>query len=276
MSDLVRMVESLPWACGVRLIGTTPAGLVAVFKPGGVLSHPNPGKGGRDRALLPWPYRTESECFTSPEADIPDLHLLHRLDGPTSGIVLLATNQGEADRVRELFARKQVEKVYYAMVKGGLRSPRELWRDRLGTVRERGVARTRTGGGAESVTEARSPCRPPRHAPFTLLELRPQTGRTHQLRVQCAQRKMPILGDQTYGDFSWNREWQKASGEKGLYLHAARITLPGSGSGGELLTLSAAWPDYFSEALRHVGYPPNGLPAPVDRIATRQTSRKRD
>ena len=55
--------------------------------------------------------------------------------------------------------------------------------------------------------------------PMALLELKPKTGRTHQLRIQCAQRGMAILGDQTYGDFQRNRGLKTEA----LFLHSESI-----------------------------------------------------
>jgi 23S rRNA-/tRNA-specific pseudouridylate synthase len=54
-----------------------------------------------------------------------------------------------------------------------------------------------------------------------LLRLQPHTGRSHQLRVQCARRGLPIVGDQTYGDFRLNREFARHTGWKRLFLHSA-------------------------------------------------------
>lgn len=54
----------------------------------------------------------------------------------------------------------------------------------------------------------------------SLLRLEPRTGRSHQLRVQCAKRGLPIVGDQTYGDFGLNRTLAKATGAKRLFLHS--------------------------------------------------------
>ena len=54
----------------------------------------------------------------------------------------------------------------------------------------------------------------------TLIRLEPRTGRSHQLRVQCAKRHLPIVGDQTYGDFGANRVFAKAAGTKRMFLHS--------------------------------------------------------
>jgi 23S rRNA-/tRNA-specific pseudouridylate synthase len=56
--------------------------------------------------------------------------------------------------------------------------------------------------------------------PLALIALEPRTGRSHQLRVQCAKRHLPIVGDATYGDFGANRAFAKATGEKRLFLHS--------------------------------------------------------
>ena len=76
----------------------------------------------------------------------------------------------------------------------------------------------RGGIPAESrVTILRAGSGEPRTA---LIRLEPRTGRSHQLRVQCARRGLPIVGDQTYGDFRRNREFAKRAGTKRLFLHS--------------------------------------------------------
>jgi 23S rRNA-/tRNA-specific pseudouridylate synthase len=62
--------------------------------------------------------------------------------------------------------------------------------------------------------------------PLALLQLEPATGRSHQLRVQCARRHLPIVGDATYGDFRANRDYARHSGQKRLFLHSHETSLP--------------------------------------------------
>jgi tRNA pseudouridine65 synthase len=57
----------------------------------------------------------------------------------------------------------------------------------------------------------------------SLLQLEPSTGRSHQLRVQCAKRGLPIVGDRTYGDFGANRTFAKAGGPKRMFLHCLKV-----------------------------------------------------
>jgi 23S rRNA-/tRNA-specific pseudouridylate synthase len=114
-----------------------------------------------------------------------------------------------------------VRKTYLAVVFGVPRRPLELWRDRLSIEKRGGRIRACAQAGhvpAESqMTVVRTGRRQPRLA---LLRLAPRTGRSHQLRVQCAQRGLPMVGDQTYGDFARNREFAKSTGFKRLFLHA--------------------------------------------------------
>lgn len=73
---------------------------------------------------------------------------------------------------------------------------------------------------------------------MALLELRPGTGRTHQLRIQCANRGLPIVGDRTYGDFTKNRNSKVES----LFLHAESIELA---QGAGIFKSHVAEPEYF-------------------------------
>lgn len=203
-----------------------PSGLIAVEKPSGVRAHPNQEKPDR-RALLALPYEAEAEAYRFENGD--PVYLLHRLDAPTSGVVLLATEPKTAEAVRGAFAAHAVEKIYYALVKGRPARPAETWHDPLATRRDRGAVRTRTGHGDPAETRMerlRSFSGPP---VLSVLRLTPVTGRTHQLRVQCAARGFSIVGDATYGDFRFNRLYAKQTGQKRLFLHAAEIRLTGDG-----------------------------------------------
>ncbi len=216
--------SSLPLVPGVALLAHDRNGLAALSKPAGVLSHPNERGKDRGRALLDADYDLDAECFvwTAP-ADGAErrLWLLNRLDSATSGVILVAADGKLAADVKAQFQRKAIAKTYVALVFGTPRTPKELWRDRLAVARKGGVVRSSTAGGH---IPAESECRVLRAergaAPLALLELKPLTGRTHQLRVQCAKRQLPIVGDQTYGDFRKNREFAKAARTKRLFLHS--------------------------------------------------------
>ncbi len=212
-----------PLGTGVRWLGAGAGGVLALEKPAGVLSHPNAPK-DQPRSRLQAAYDPEAECYQwqTPEGE-RRLWLLHRLDSPTSGVLLLADNAPLADALREAFASRAIEKTYFALVKGRLQPSPQIWRDRLKTEKNAEHLRSETGGSTEALTEAELAEAPPGLG-LSLLRLRPKTGRTHQLRVQCARHQHPIVGDRTYGDFALNnRLFQQI--DRRLYLHAAEVHL---------------------------------------------------
>jgi 23S rRNA pseudouridine955/2504/2580 synthase len=221
-----------PLGPGVSLLARHPVGLVALNKPEGILSHPN-GPTDEPRSLLTCRYDAQRECFCwtreEPGRRRPvtvRLFLLHRLDSATSGVLLLANSPELAATAKQAFADRAVEKRYEALVFGLPKRETDTWRDALETSRGAEGLRTRPGAGAPAVTDMHLISK--RDSEFgwiSRLELRPKTGRTHQLRVQCQRRKLPIIGDQTYGDFSLNRAYARQTGAKRLHLHACSITL---------------------------------------------------
>lgn len=215
--------NAIPLGRGVQVLKTHPSGLLALSKPAGVRSHPNQ-KGTDSKALLQLPYDLDTQCY---QADGVVWHLLHRLDAPTSGIILLTSSAEQAERIRSLFAERKVKKTYYAIVLGKTKAREELWQDRLKTQHTHtDTVRTERGGSDQAVASMRSLRFTPKPPTLSLLELKPETGRTHQLRIQCAQRRLPIVGDATYGDYAFNRRCAKEWGHKRLFLHAAELVVP--------------------------------------------------
>lgn len=222
-------------------------GLVAVEKAVGVLSHPNMKRDSRP-SLLDLPFDPEGEIYGGGSCS---WHLLNRLDAPTSGILLLASDPGVAAAVRKAFTSHQVEKTYAAVVKGVPMPDRQKWRDRLSVMRRGGKLRTTVVRGkpdAETVMESlRTADLPPARS---LLRLKPVTGKTHQLRVQCASRHLPIVGDATYGDFRFNREFRKKLGEGRLFLHSWKTHLRFTHGGGKVdFYVESPLPAAFAVAL---------------------------
>jgi 23S rRNA pseudouridine1911/1915/1917 synthase len=127
------------------------------------------------------------------------LGIVHRLDKPVSGVLLFARTSKAAARLSEQFRTGSVDKVYWAIVEGEVTSASgdlEHWLRKntgTGTVE---VLPPETAGAKLARLHYRRRGRPGR---LTWLELRPSTGRTHQLRVQLAQLGHPIVGDTRYG-----------------------------------------------------------------------------
>lgn len=222
--------EQLPLGTGVTLLTHDANGLAALYKPEGVLSHPNM-ESEVPRAILTVPYSIKGECFNWTPADIPGaaprrLYLLNRLDSATSGVILVTANEKLATYMRDLFLHKHVHKLYQALVFGKPSEASQLWRDRLSVQKSRAKIRVGVGKGADAAAKASESrmtvIRQKREAvpPLALIQLEPLTGRSHQLRVQCAGRNLPIVGDLTYGDFAANKTFAKATGCKRLFLHS--------------------------------------------------------
>lgn len=215
--------SAFPLGSEVEILTEAPGGLIAFNKPAGVLSHPNM-KSEQPRALLTCDYSIEGEFFrwTDPAGAGRTLWLLNRLDSHTSGVILGVLDDTElARRIRSLFRAKHIEKVYHALVFGKPSQPSAIWKDRLAIEKRGGQVRTKAGDGIPSESQVRVlRQRRDAAAPLALIELTPRTGRSHQLRVQCAHRHLPIVGDATYGDFGANRALAKATGIKRLCLHS--------------------------------------------------------
>jgi len=208
MSEVVES-PAVPWPLGpeVRLLTRDARGLVAFAKPSGVLSHPNI-PGDEVRSLLRARYSLEQECYEWPAFEgfaAGRLWLLNRLDSGTSGVILCAESGELAAEIKAQFRRKQVRKVYQALVFGLPRPPVQLWKDLLAVEKRGGQVRASARGGHI-----------PAESQMTLV----RAGRSHQLRVQCARRGLPIVGDQTYGDFARNREFARAAGTRRMFLHS--------------------------------------------------------
>ena len=125
------------------------------------------------------------------------LRFVHRLDADTSGVLLLAKSPGALRAFSQLFRSRQVRKVYWAVVHG--RPAQEQWSCRwpLGPdPRHPDRTRIEPHAGKEAETQFRRLQLGPRWA---LMEARPLTGRTHQIRVHLAAAGHPVVGDSLYG-----------------------------------------------------------------------------
>jgi tRNA pseudouridine32 synthase / 23S rRNA pseudouridine746 synthase len=208
-------------------------GLILVIdKPAGIAVHPGPGGGpnlesGFDALRFGLPH---------PPA------LAHRLDRDTSGCLVLGRHPKALRRLGVLFAGGRVEKVYWAVVEG--RPPATAGQIETGLkklTRGTGWRIVADPAGSRALTDYRV-CGAV--GGRTWLELRPRTGRTHQLRVHCAALGCPVVGDPVYGG--------STSGER-LLLHARAITLP-LYPARPALEITAPVPPHLLAALQRLGY----------------------
>jgi RluA family pseudouridine synthase len=153
----------------------------------------------------------------------------HRLDRGTSGCLILARHREAARRLRVLFAENRIKKTYWAIVKGELVQEEgriDFPLSKQSESRKHWWMKVDQEGGISALTDYRVLGR---GKGITWLELTPQTGRTHQLRVHCAALGHPILGDYIY-DAAEAATREIGIGETPsknlLHLHARSLEIP--------------------------------------------------
>jgi 23S rRNA pseudouridine1911/1915/1917 synthase len=179
--------------------------------------------------------------------------LAHRLDRDTSGVVLVGLTAAGLRGLEESFRRRKVRKTYLALVVG-VPDPPEGTVD--APLRRRPIPkgdRAKVDVGGAKDPGARTDYRVLASAGgFSLVEARPRTGRTHQIRVHLAHLGHPILGDPAYGDRERNA---RAKGRLGLwrpFLHALRVELEHPVTG-DLLSVEAPLPEELRRVLAALG-----------------------
>jgi 23S rRNA pseudouridine1911/1915/1917 synthase len=146
--------------------------------------------------------------------------LVHRLDRPTSGVVLLGRTSKGAARLSEQFREGLVQKTYLAVAEGAWPEESGEWDDWLVKDERTNVVSTARPGGAGAQLARVAFRIVGRRRGLITLELRPTTGRGHQLRVQLASRGLPIVGDRKYGA---NSNLTALDGHPRIALHAREL-----------------------------------------------------
>lgn len=196
--------------------------LVAVNKPAGMLVHRS------------WLDRHETQFVMQTLRDQIDRHVfpIHRLDRPTSGVLLFALSGETANLMCRQFEQKIVQKIYLAVVRGHLQGTGRIdypLKIQLDKIADKFAQEDKAP--QEAITDytclniAEMPYAAGRYATarYSLLRLIPQTGRKHQLRRHCKHIFHPILGDTQYGDLQQNRALTQNVDVKRLFLHAETL-----------------------------------------------------
>ncbi|MBL4683272.1 MAG: hypothetical protein JKY37_01685 [Nannocystaceae bacterium] len=184
---------------------------VAINKPSGLLVHRQRGVAGEAAALQQVRDHVGQHVYP-----------VHRLDRSTSGVLVFGMTSDAASRLAPAFANRLVDKRYVAVVRG---TPSErgvvdyVLRDESDGVRRDAV----TEFARLAVTEIDEPVPPHPTARYSLVALRPRTGRTHQLRRHMAHLRHPIVGDVCHGDGRHNRVFRRRFNSHRLLLWATML-----------------------------------------------------
>ncbi|MFH1200947.1 MAG: RluA family pseudouridine synthase [bacterium] len=224
--------------------------ILAIDKPSGILVHPAPeqarcGAGlGKKKTIL--------DIFIK---KYPKLEIVHRLDKDTSGVLLLAKNKKAYEFLKSQFKNREIKKIYHAIVSGFVKNDRGVINKPIGRspkdFRRHLAGRGARGEMREAITEYKVLKRftSPQPSPykeegekFTYLEIRPKTGRTHQIRVHLKYLNHPIACDSLY-----NPDNPCPKDLKRLALHAKSLEF--KNPKGEIVKVESAMPKEFTKLL---------------------------
>ncbi|EKM93783.1 ribosomal large subunit pseudouridine synthase C [Stutzerimonas degradans] len=213
--------------------------LIVLNKPAGIAVH---GGSGLSYGVI--------EALRQLRPDAKELELVHRLDRDTSGLLMIAKKRSMLRHLHQALRGDGVDKRYMALVRGRWETSKKQVSAPLlkNTLRSGERMVEVTEDGKEALTLFRVLRRFGDFA--TLVEARPVTGRTHQIRVHARHAGHSIAGDSKYGDEEFTREIRELGGKR-LFLHAyaLRVPLP---DGGEL-ALEAPVDEVWTRTLEKLG-----------------------
>ncbi len=225
--------------------------ILVVNKPYGLITHPK-NITDTQPSLSDWVIRNYPELkevgepFDASGSLLPRGGIVHRLDKDTSGLIVIAKTQDSFDFLKKLFQTRNIQKHYYALVYGKPKNNSgiiDLPLGRIGMKRTTRIEGKKLIDSKESVTGYRVIRT---YDKYTLLDVSPKTGRTHQIRVHLQSIGCPIAGDPVYTP----KGWQKPPGLTRLFLHAYKIQL--TSIDGKSLVLEADLPEELQKVLNMI------------------------
>ena len=217
------------------------ADIIVVNKPKGIVVHP--ANGNLDGTLVNAIMAICKDSLSGIGGEIRP-GIVHRIDKDTSGILIVAKNDKAHINLSEQIKEHKVKKVYIALVRGVVKENEATINMPIGRSTKDRKKMAVTEKGKEAITHFKVIKRYPKEN-CTLLEVRIETGRTHQIRVHLAQIGYPIIGDTTYsnGKNKWNIEGQC------LHANSLEFTHPTTG---KKMKLEANLPKYFEKLLKEL------------------------
>ena len=211
--------------------------LLVVDKPAGLVVHPGAGHRGD----------TLADALAALDARLDGVGgplragIVHRLDKDTSGLIVVAKNEDAHARLSAQFQERGVTKAYTALVHGNVSPAEAIVEARIGRDPAHRQRMALVSTGREAVTRYRVTAR---YDGYSLLDVRPTTGRTHQIRVHLSALGHPVAADSTYGSA------EKRLGRHFLHAHMIGFSQPTSG---EYLELHSHLPQELQDFLDSLG-----------------------
>ncbi|WP_162339686.1 pseudouridine synthase [Cyclobacterium salsum] len=220
---------------------------LAVNKPVGVLVHKTPLERSPD-ALFAVDLLHKQVGYK--------VYPLHRIDRPTSGVLLFAKNAAAASRLQPEFAGTSINKEYLAIVRGYMPQPHALIDQPLAKDLEFELQEALTEYWTLAQTEIPYPSSN-RYASsrYSLVKIYPHTGRMHQIRRHFAHIRHYIIGDKTHGDNKQNKFFDRHFQMRFMLLHAWKLAFNHPESN-EKITIQAPAPTHFQEMSQKLGWEP--------------------
>lgn len=211
--------------------------IIVVNKPKGMVVHPANGNpdGTLVNAIL-------SICKTSLSGIGGELRpgIVHRLDKDTSGLIIVAKNDKAHINMSEQIKERNVKKTYIALVRGNVPEEEATINMPIGRSTKDRKKMAVTKNGKQAITHFKVL---KRYSKYTLLEIKIETGRTHQIRVHMAEIGYPVVGDAVYSN------GKNEFGIEGQMLHAYKLEFMHPITN-KHMELTAPLPQYFEEILK--------------------------
>lgn len=203
---------------------------IVIDKPSGILTH---SKGAFNPEATVATFIADK--LTGFDTTDSRAGIVHRLDRATSGVILCAKTPEALTWFQTQFSKRNVKKTYYAVIAGEIDPPEAVIDIPIGRNPRNPKAFYATIHGKPARTHYRTV---KSGTGYSLIELKPETGRTHQLRVHLQHLKHPIVGDNFYGGEPADR----------LYLHARELEITLTNS--ERATITSELPESFNDKVR--------------------------
>lgn len=215
--------------------------IIVVNKPKGLVVHP--ANGNWDGTLVNAIMAICKDSLSGIGGEIRP-GIVHRLDKDTSGLLIIAKNDKAHLNMSEQIKNREVKKIYYALVRGVVPENEATINMPIGRSNKDRKKMAVTKDGKEAVTHFKVI---ERFQKYTLLEVKIDTGRTHQIRVHLSEIGYPVVGDEVYSN------GKNEFGIRGQLLHAKSLDFKHPRTG-EQMHLEAELPEEFLNVLKQLNY----------------------